>query len=1093
MVWRANWAIQMAASRINMKPSSLEEMGRLRGSPVGVRRREFLKLAGAASAALAFCPMPLMAGPFDEGDWNQIIPADKQLHADWVKALFERGAPTSYTKSRGELRYIGMPVGGICCGTLYLGGDGRLWNWDIFNQKIEGSLPTALRWEDLGIDFANTNGTLRSRDGARYVKPAVLEDSQEIKQGFALRVESSGQTETRPLDASGWAEVKFTGQYPIGTVEYSDPASPVAVKLEAFSPFIPLDADDSGLPATVFHFTVTNRSARKVTAQLAGWLQNATSFYSAKPGAGQRCNTVQPGKQATMVAMEFKPAKPAAASQRPDVVVEDFEKGYGGWQVEGAAFGSQPLSRAVIPPYQGNLGGEGGKVVNSHASAPGNSIEEKDNQTGKLISAPFKLQRKFLAFYIGGGRREDASLRLLVDGKVVRTATGHDGNRMRREALDIVEFAGREAVIEIVDDAKGGWGNIGVDHIVQTDEVKAEVPLDQQSDFGTMSLAVVGKGKANPNVSVAELPGAAFAKATSETAEAEIPVGAIAQQQTIAPGKSAEFRFVLAWHFPKTTLPCPDAKTGNYYSTRFSHATAVAAYVAKELSRLESLTRLWRDTWYDSTLPHWFLERTFVNTSILATTTAHRFASGRFWGWEGIGCCEGTCTHVWHYAQAMGRIFPELERDQRERVDFGVGFADSNGMVRHRGEGTGPAIDGHCGRILGVWREHQMSPDGEFLKRVWPRVKAAAEHIIQHDQDGDGILDGAQENTLDAAWYGQIAWITSLTLTALRAVEEMAKEEGDPAFAARCRAQYKKARASVESKLFNGEYFIQIADPKREKSLGTYEACHIDQVHGQSWAWQVNLGRVLDRQKTLSALRALWKYNFAPDVGPFRKKFTAGRPYALAGDAGLVMTANPKLIPNVYGLPSWQIGYFNECMSGFEHQAASHMVAEGMVLEGFAITRAIHDRYHAARRNPFNEIECSDHYARAMASYGTFISTCGFETHGPSGRIGFAPRLTPENFRAPFTAAGGWGTYEQERAGRTQVHSLAVKHGKVRVRTLAVELATGASVSSVTVVIGGRVLPARVTQDGSRLEVTFDEKQLLTAKAKLEISIALLA
>lgn len=1076
-----------------MKPSSLEELGRLGGTPFGLRRREFLKLAGTASAALAFSRMPLMAGSFDEGDWNQIIPAEKKLHAAWVKVLFERGAPTSYTKSQGELRFIGMPVGGICCGTLYLGGDGRLWNWDIFNQKTVGVLPRRVSWAEVGMNFQTGDSAIRPQDGATYVKPAVQTDSQNIAQGFALRITTGGQTETRPLDASGWAEVTFTGQYPIGTVEYSDPASPVVVKLEAFSPFIPLNADDSGLPATVFHFTVSNCSGKKVTANLAGWLQNATSFYSAKPGAGQRCNAVQHGRQATMVAMGFKPAKPTEASKRPDMVVEDFEKGYGSWKVEGAAFGSQPLSRAVIPPYQGDLGGEGGKVVNSHASAPGNNIEEKDNQTGKLTSAPFKLQRKFLSFYIGGGRRADASLRLLVDGKVVRTATGHDANHMRREAFDIAEFAGREAMIEIVDEAKGGWGNIGVDHIVQTDEVKTEVPPDQQPDFGTMALAVIGKGKANPSVTVAELPGAAFARATNETAEAEILVGAVAQRQTIAPGKSAEFRFVLAWHFPKTTLPCPDAKTGNYYSKHFSDATAVATYVAKELPRLESLTRRWRDTWYDSTLPHWFLERTFVNTSILATTTAHRFASGRFWGWEGIGCCEGTCTHVWHYAQAMGRIFPELERDQRERVDFGVGFADSTGMVRHRGEGTGPAIDGHCGRILGVWREHQMSPDGEFLKRVWPHVKAAAEHIIQHDLDGDGILDGAQENTLDAAWYGQIAWITSLTLTALRAAEEMAKEEGDPAFAARCRAQYEKARASVESKLFNGEYFIQIADPKREKSLGTYEACHIDQVHGQSWAWQVNLGRVLDLEKTLSALGALWKYNFAPDVGPFRKKFTAGRPYALAGDAGLVMTSNPKLIPNVYGLPSWQIGYFNECMSGFEHQAASHMVAEGMVLEGFAITRAIHDRYHAARRNPFNEIECSDHYARAMASYGTFISACGFAAHGPSGRIGFAPRLTPENFRAPFTAAGGWGTYEQQRAGRTQFHSLAVNHGNVRVRTLAVELAAGANARSATVVIGGRILPAKVRQEGSRVEVTFDKDQLLTAKSKLEVSIALLA
>ena len=83
---------------------------------------------------------------------------------------------------------------------------------------------------------------------------------------------------------------------------------------------------------------------------------------------------------------------------------------------------------------------------------------------------------------------------------------------------------------------------------------------------------------------------------------------------------------------------------------------------------------------------------------------------------------------------------------------------------------------------------------------------------------------------------------------------------------------------------------------------------------------------------------------------------------------------------------SWQMGYFNECMSGFEHQVASHMMAEGMTDEALIITRSIHDRYHAAKRNPYNEIECSDHYARAMASYGTFITACGFEYHGPKER-----------------------------------------------------------------------------------------------------------
>jgi len=590
------------------------------------------------------------------------------------------------------------------------------------------------------------------------------------------------------------------------------------------------------------------------------------------------------------------------------------------------------------------------------------------------------------------------------------------------------------------------------------------------------------------------LPGAVFAQpTTSAQAAGAKPLGGVGRGFTLRPGKSAEVRFVLTWHFPTTTVPCPDARTGNHYASRFSDATAVATYVAGELPRLEPLTRRWRDTWYDSTLPHWFLDRSFVNSSTLATTTAHRFGSGRFWAWEGIGCCEGTCTHVWHYAQAMGRLFPELERDLRERVDFGLGFEVGNGVIRHRAEGTGPAIDGQCGRILGVWREHQRSMGAAFLQRIWPRVREAVEYVIRHDQDGDGILDGAQENTLDAAWYGQIAWITSLSIAALRAAEAMAKELGDTAFAARCQAQADKARVAVEANLFNGEYFYQIADPSRERSLGTYEACHIDQVHGQSWAWQVNLGRVLDREKTLSALRALWKYNFAPDVGPFRKKYTAGRPYALAGDAGLVMTTNPKLIKDVYGISSWQIGYFNECMSGFEHQVASHMIAEGMVLEGLAVTRAIHDRYHAARRNPFNEIECSDHYARAMASYGTFISACGFESHGPSGRIGFAPRLTPENFKAPFTAAGGWGSYAQQRTAGQQTHRLEVKHGRVGVRTLAVELPPGTTATSVTATLGGKAVAVTVTQHGTRAEIAFAAQAQVFPGAVLAVRCGLVA
>ena len=1056
-----------------------------------ITRRNFVGKAALATAASLFLPRVIMAGPFDDLDWNQIIPADKKLHADWVKSLFARGTPQIYSKAKHELRFIGMPVGGICCGTMYLSGDGRLWNWDIFNQNLEGVLPVSVPWSEAGEPYSDKKGDVSGRNGSRYVRPATPVDSPRIDQGFALQISQTGKTEVRPLDGTGWAEVKFTGQYPIGTVEYRDAAAPVHVKLEAYSPFIPLNANDSGLPATVFRFTVTNSSAETATVNLASWLQNAASFYSAKSGGSQRMNSVLSGKKGTLVAMRLEDTAGKKPQPRPDILVEDFEKGYGAWKTEGEAFGVQPLNRAVIPPYQGALGGEGGCVVNSHGSAPGQSLEEKDACIGKLTSPSFKIERKFLSFYIGGGGRDDVGFRLLVGGKVVRTASGKNKNAMHREKMDVTEFESKHAVIEIFDEAgKGGWANIGVDHIVQTDAPEAETDPEKQADFGTMALAVIGEGTANPGVSTADLPAGAFVGSDRPTAKGEIPVGAVVQGQVIEAGQSAEFRFVVAWHFPNSKVPCPDAKTGNHFSKRFRDATAVAVYVVNELPRLESQTRLWRDTWYDSTLPHWFLDRTFANTSILATSTSHRFASGRFWGWEGIGCCAGTCTHVWHYAHAVGRIFPEIERDLRERVDFGVGFNPESGVVRHRAEGSAPAIDGQCGRILGVWREHQMSVDDAFLKRLWPKVKKALEHVIEHDKDGDGILDGPQENTLDAAWYGQIAWITSLAIAALLAGEAMAQEQGDLEFAERCRAQYQKARTSVEKKLFNGEYFFQIADSKRAKSLGTYEACHIDQVHGQSWAWQVNLGRVLDREKTLSALNALWKYNFAPDVGPFRNKYTAGRPYALAGDAGLVMTTNPKLIKDVYGLPSWQIGYFNECMSGFEHQVASHMIAEGMVLEGLAITRAIHDRYHASRRNPWNEIECSDHYSRAMASYGTFITACGFEYNGPRGHIGFAPKLTPENFKSAFTAAEGWGSFSQKVENGRMKAEITLKSGTLRLRSI--RLATAAKPASAVAEVNGKPLAIdQLTFSEGSTTLTWPGNFTLSASQNIQIDLAL--
>jgi uncharacterized protein (DUF608 family) len=575
----------------------------------------------------------------------------------------------------------------------------------------------------------------------------------------------------------------------------------------------------------------------------------------------------------------------------------------------------------------------------------------------------------------------------------------------------------------------------------------------------------------------------------------------VGQKLKLRAGKEATFSFVVTWWFPgfvrshlRHIKGISDLKRS--YANQFGAAAAVGAYVEQNFKTLADQTRLWHQTWYDSTLPWWFLDRTFLNTSILATATCYRFDSGRFYGWEGTYCCAGTCTHVWQYAQAVGRVFPQLERATREMVDYGLAFHPETGAMDYRCEADRRvAVDGQAGTILRAYREHQMSPHKEFLERNWFKIRKSIEYLMRQDGNDDGILEGSQYNTLDAAWYGQITWLSSLYLAAVQAGAAMAREMGDDAFAARAEAIVESGSRLIAERLWNGEYFINLPDPAHPEAINSNVGCHIDQVLGQSWVFQVGLPRVLPPDQTRGALESLWRYNFTPDVGPYRQKFQAikgGRWYAMPGEGGLLMCTFPKggaeKAPGK-GEPGF-VAYFNECMTGFEYQVAAHMIWEGLVEKGLAVTRMIHDRYHPARRNPWNEVECSSHYARAMASYGVFLAACGYEYHGPKGQLGFAPRLSPENFKAAFTGAEGWGSFTQRREGSTQREVIEVKLGRLRLKTLHFELPDEVAGTRVTVTVLGRQVNATQARRGARAIVTLPFDVTLQAGERIEVVFA---
>jgi non-lysosomal glucosylceramidase len=898
-----------------------------------MERRQFLKSTSLLASAGFFVPgLPLMAGPFTKEDFiRSHFPADKKLDTTWINSLYDRGAVTTYAKTRNELRYIGMPVGGICAGCVYVGGDGRLWLWDIFNQNQLGvvtqTLPIKLESFNLK-EINNVEGTL-------YLEP--LTDTSPLQQGFALAITRNGTTVIKRLQQDDWDEVTFEATYPVATIRYTAHDLPLEVSLEAFSPFIPGNAHDSGLPATIQAISLRNTSPDSpISVEIIGWLENKVLLNTEKTTTGfTRIN-----------------------------------------KVTGAG------------AYKGL----------SLSSTSANSELEKAPDYGNL-------------YFAAVGNKQ-----VCIDN--VYTSK----NKSARKIKDLV--------------------------------------------------------KENSNS----------------------PLAAIVTRHELPPGGSAKSDFIIAWHMRNVSFADKGNMKGmtvadanfHYYSTLFDNAEAVAAYISGKYQSLKHQTMLWRQTWFDSTLPWWFLERTFSNISAIATTSTHRFQSGRYYAWEGVGCCHGNCTHVYQYAHAVSRIFPELERDTRERVDLGLGYDESSGMIGIRGEKTGPSIDGQAGTVLRIYREHQMSPDDSFIRKNWPKIKKAVQFVMDQDKNHDGMEDTPMENTLDALWHGEISWIVGLCIAGVRAGQAMAEEMNDAEFAAKCRQYVEMGSRNMEADLFNGEYFIHRPDPAvGKKEIGSFNTCHIDQVYGQCWAWQVGLERVLSKEKTMSALHALWKYNYMPDVGPYIKAHPGGRFYALAGEGGMVMNTNPANEENPYGnAKAWQVGYFSECMSGFEHQVASHMMAEDMVEESLVLTRSIHDRYHAFKRNPFNEIECSDHYGRAMASYGTFLMACGFTYHGPKGHIGFAPKITPENFKAPFTAAEGWGAYRQHRDTGSLKAGLFVASGKLVVKTFAVELDKDHKAGKAIVMLNDKTIPCSLSQTDARCEIVLNEPVSISADAELSVKVS---
>jgi uncharacterized protein (DUF608 family) len=475
-----------------------------------------------------------------------------------------------------------------------------------------------------------------------------------------------------------------------------------------------------------------------------------------------------------------------------------------------------------------------------------------------------------------------------------------------------------------------------------------------------------------------------------------------------------------------------------WYSERFGDIQALSDHWRSRYAELREHASRFSACFYDTTMPPEVTEAVAANLTILKSPTVMRQADGRLWCWEGCGsswgCCHGSCTHVWNYAQAIPHLFPSLERTLRE-TELQVS-QDARGHqafrtplpIRPAQHDFHAAADGQLGGIMKVHRDWRLSGDTEWLRRLWPRVKASLDYCISTwDPRHTGTIEEPHHNTYDIEFWGADSMCTSFYLGALRAASLMGAALGDevPTYA----KLYAKGRARMESELWNGEYFIQKIEwrglsagrPQDAKSMvGEYspealgllekegpkyqygEGCLSDGVLGAWIAAVCGVGSILDDDKVASHLRAVHRHNLKRDLSehpnPQRPTFACGK------EGGLLLCTWPR-----GGALTLPFVYSNEVWTGIEYQVASHLMLLGHVEEGLEIVRACRDRYDGRVRNPFDEYECGHFYARAMASYGLLQGLSGVRYDAIDRVLHVEPRV-PGDFRSFLATASGYGT-----------------------------------------------------------------------------------
>lgn len=485
------------------------------GEVAGLNRREFLgRIAGGTAGLTLLAQLP----------WARQAEAESVAGAAAKAAVWPEYAMTPPRVYRGQhLEAVAMPIGGIGTGSIWLDGQGRLGVWQIFNNLNETRIPDSFFAVSVRtgnapavVRLLQTEGerTLPSVQGIEYEGGYPIARLKFQDDALPVQITLEGYNPLIPLDTASSSipcavfrlTARNTGQQPADVTMFATLQNAVGsqgsggiqgVRFGGYGGnrnrvvrqdgMVAVAMDRSPDPVQSGTVKVRSATGPEVPGPELLWLAREGVF---SPQASEALvGMVADGGVALVDGLQpaFFEAVAKLRENTKDLaslatLFEDFEKkSYEGWTLTGEAFGKQP-SRGTEAGQQPVSGFAGRGLVNTFIAG--------DGPQGMATSKPFRIERRYIGFLVGGGAHTGKTcINLKVDGQVVRTATGKNVEALEPASWDVADLKGKEAVVEIVDRESGGWGHINVDQILFSD-VPPEAILKQGTAAETIAKAI---------------------------------------------------------------------------------------------------------------------------------------------------------------------------------------------------------------------------------------------------------------------------------------------------------------------------------------------------------------------------------------------------------------------------------------------------------------------------------------------------------------------------------------------------------------------------------------------------------------------------